>query len=356
MNSFTYTVASNPLSLGRTISKSQSLTGTQKVTFALSGLQPYDADTQKRINKIIVDFDDGTTDDLVINRPHSGTEIQTLSTHTFEHVLETDITDAFNRHVYFSVFRDDTHVDVIDVKFTMYKAPLSTYKDVNLLKTDYFNNNTDDEKLLLTFVNQNPEVLGLSLLDIDIDAANAFNPSISGSQHENKNSFNVGFTTEYIQTNASVSNTGNNVQIELTDLIDTNTGAVKNNGRINLKYRTRAATAATGAVNLPSNPELFYIPLAPTSAFFHMSGALTWTCGDLLKDLDLSTKTITIPLVDIKGTRTNLTDYYFTHFVPGVGTSTQTLSAGNFYVDLYDVSSFDTVTTTTSTITAFVNY
>ena len=47
MNSFTYTVASNPLSLGRTISKSQSLTGTQKVTFALSGLQPYDADTQK---------------------------------------------------------------------------------------------------------------------------------------------------------------------------------------------------------------------------------------------------------------------------------------------------------------------
>jgi len=89
----------------------------------------------------------------------------------------------------------------------------------------------------------------------------------------------------------------------------------------------------------------------------HLSGFLTWNCGDLLKDVDLSTKTITIPLVDIVGTRVSLGDYYFTNVNTGVGTSIMGLASGGyFYVDLYDVSGCDSITTQTSTITAFVNY
>ena len=103
--------------------------------------------------------------------------------------------------------------------------------------------------------------------------------------------------------------------------------------------------------------ELFYVPLTANSSFIHLSGTLNWNCGDIIKDIDLTTKTITIPLIDITGTKTSLTDYYFTNVNTGVGTSmTGLASGGYFYLDLYDVTGCDSLTTTTSTITAFVNY
>ena len=109
---------------------------------------------------------------------------------------------------------------------------------------------------------------------------------------------------------------------------------------------------------MPSNPEIFYIPLTANSSFFHLSGFLSWNCGDILKDIDLSTKTITIPLVDIVGVKTlrPLTDYYFSNIGVGCGTEPMQTAGGYFYVDLYDVAGCDSLTTTTSTITAFVNY
>ena len=361
MNTFTYTVTATPTSTAGTKTKSQSLTGTTDVTFSLSGLSAYDASTAYRMNKVVVDFDDG--EELVITRPLSGTTIPSLTGNTFKHVIQTDIVDQAKRHVYFTIYRDDLKVDVVDLKFTMFQPPITTYEDINLLKTDYFNNDVDDEKMLLTFINKNPEVLGLSLLDLDIPATADFNPLITTNQNVSTNEFNVGFTTEYIQTQASDSNTGGAIQVNLGNNLNA-MGLPKENGKVSFKWRTRTAESlASGnvnaVVNLPNNPSLFYIPLTANSGFTHLSGFLSWNCNDLLKDIDLSTKTITIPLLDITGTRTtfNLSNYYFTNVNVGVGTSmTGLASGGYFYVDLYDVTGCDSITTATSTITAFVNY
>jgi len=361
MNTFTYTVTATPIAAAGTKTKSQSLTGTTDVTFSLSGLSAYDANTDWRMNKIVVDFDDG--EELVITRPLSATTIPSLTGNTFKHIIQTDIVDRAKRHVYFTIYRDDLKVDVIDLRFTMFQPPVTAYEDVNLLKTDYFNNDVDDEKLLLTFINKNPEVLGLSLLDLDIPAAADYDPLITTNQGVSANEFNVGFTTEYIQTHAAKSNTGGAIQVNLGNNLNA-MGLPKENGKVSFKWRTRAAeplqSGNTNAViNLPNNPTLFYIPLTANSGFTHLSGFLSWNCNDLLKDIDLSTKTITIPLLDITGTRTtfNLSNYYFTNVNVGVGTSmTGLASGGYFYVDLYDVTGCDSITTTTSTITAFVNY
>jgi len=358
MNTTTYTVLATPGPFGGTKTKSQSITGTNNVTFDLAGLSAYDGMTggNYRVNKVIVDFDDG--EELVITRPLSATGIPTLSADTFSHVIESDFTDAAKRHVYFTLYRDDQEVDVIDLKFTVYKAPIEKYSNVNLLKTDYFSDDNNDEKLLLTFINKNPEVLGLSLLDIETNSNAPYDPSLTTSQGVSAESFNVGFTTEYVHTKASDSNTANAVQVQIGDVLNPNTGLPKSNGSISMKYRTRAADPDNnGAVALPNNPALFYIPLTANSGFTHLSGFLTWNCGDFIKDIDLSTKTITIPLIDIVGTRVSLGDYYFTNVNTGVGTSmTGLASGGYFYVDLYDVSGCDSITTQTSTITAFVNY
>ena len=361
MNTFTYTVTAIPVAAAGTKTKSQSLTGTTDVTFSLSGLSAYDANTSYKMNKIVVDFDDG--EELVITRPLSGTTIPSLTGNTFKHVIQTDIVDQAKRHVYFTIYRDDQKVDVVDLKFTMFKPPVTIYEDVNLLKTDYFNNDIDDEKILLTFINKNPEVLGLSLLDLDVPANADYNPSITTNQNVSANEFNVGFTTEYVQTHAADSNTGGAIQVNLGNNLNA-MGLPKENGKVSFKWRTRAAEPATSGntnavINLPNNPSLFYIPLTAGSGFAHLSGFLSWNCNDLLKDLDLSTKTITIPLIDITGTKTNFTlsNYYFTNVNVGVGTSvTGFASGGYFYVDLYDVNGCDSLTTTTSTITAFVNY
>jgi len=362
MNTYTYTVTATPAATGGTKTKSQSLTGTTNVTFSLSGLNAgYEVNNNYKINKVVVDFDDG--EELVVTRALSGTTVPSLTGETFEHVIQTDFTEKSDRHIYFTIYRDDQQVDVIDVKFKMYKPPIATYEDVNLLKTDYFNNDEDNEKVLLTFINKNPEVLGLSLLDLDIPGKSGYDPTLSTtSESVSVQQFNIGFTTEYVNVHASESNTGNAVQVQLGNTIDANTGLPKENAKVSFKYRTRAAASiesgtSPGVINLPNNPELYYIPLTANSSFIHLSGFLTWNCNDLLKDLDLSTKTITIPLIDITGTKTSLTDYYFTNVGVGVGTSmTGIASGGYFYVDLYDVSGCDSLTTTTSTITAFVNY
>ena len=364
MNTTTYTVLATPSPFGGTKTKSQSITGTNNVTFDLAGLSAYDDPVLPgnfRVNKVIVDFDDG--EELVLTRPLSATGIPTLSADTFSHIIESDFTDTAKRHVYFTIYRDDQEVDVIDVKFTVHKAPIVKYDNVNLLKTDYFSDDNNDEKLLLTFINKNPEVLGLSLLDIETNSNAPYDPSLATSQGVSAESFNVGFTTEYVQTQASDSNTANAIQVQIGDVINPNTGLPKSNGSISLKYRTRAADpdevgfGTERAVSLPNNPALFYIPLTANTAFTHLSGFVTWNCGDFIKDIDLSTKTITIPLIDIVGTRVSLGDYYFTNVNTGFGTSVTGLASGGyFYVDLYDIEGCDSLTTQTSTLTAFVNY
>jgi len=370
MNTTTYNVSAIPWSNGRTITRSIPLTGSTKVEFTLSQLSAYDVPTStKRLNKVVVDFDD-ETEELIINRSQTlsgtdgepGTTIPSLSTEKFYTVLQTDFTDKITRNIYLTLYRDDSEVDVIWLKYTMYKPPIDSYENINLLKTDYFDTDDENEKLLLTFINKNPEVLGLNLIDLDLPTNTGYDPNI-GNENVVNNNFTVGFTNDkpYVQTYAGHSNTGAAVGVSLGNIINPNTGLVKQNGSIKLKYRTRAADPNNvGVTPLPSNPHIFYIPLTANSSFLHLSGFLSWNCNDLLKDIDLSTKTITIPLVDIVGTRTNLQDsnyYYFTNVNVGVGTAvTGAVSGGYFLIDLYDANGCDTITTTTSTITAFVNY
>ncbi len=361
MKTLTYSITGAPGVNGQTYTKSASLTGSTEVTFTFDNLSGYDDTSTQKINKIIVDCD-WEDEELIFVRPLSGTEIVSLSSDSFTKVLETDFTDTIKRNVYLTLYRDDAQVDVRVHKFTMHKPSIDVYENVNLYKTDYFTNSTDEEKVLLSFINKNPEVLGLGIIDLDIDDNAAFDPNLSTSQYVSANSFNVGFTTEYVHTYAEQSNTGPAIQISLEDIINPATGLPKENGKISLKWRTRGADGNdvhhSGGHALPNNPDLFYIPLTANSSFMHLSGVMTWNCGDLLKDIDLSTKTITIPLVDIIGTRTTLEDYYFTNVNVGIGGTTTSglASGGYFYVDLYDISSCDTITTGTSTITAYVNY
>ena len=106
------------------------------------------------------------------------------------------------------------------------------------------------------------------------------------------------------------------------------------------------------------NTNIQYIPLTANSSFMHLSGYLNWNCGDLLKDISLARKTISIPLLDITGTRTSLADsqyFYYTNVGTGVSVSPIELG-GYFMIDLYDPQGCDTLTTGISTITAFVDY
>ena len=168
--------------------------------------------------------------------------------------------------------------------------PINKPKPCLKKQTIILYNDIDDEKLLLTFINKNPEVLGLSLLDLNIPAKNSFDPSITTSQGVSTNEFNVGFTTEYVQTQAADSNTGGAIQVNLGNNLNA-MGLPKENGKVSFKWRTRAAeTQVSGntnaVINLPNNPTLFYIPLTANSGFTHLSGFLTWNCNDLLKDID----------------------------------------------------------------------
>ena len=99
MNTTTYTVTATPSPFGGTKTKSKSITGTNDVTFDFGGLSSYDAAAggNYRINKVIVDFDDGQ--ELVVNRPLSASTIPSLSSHTFTHTIESDFTDMATRHV-----------------------------------------------------------------------------------------------------------------------------------------------------------------------------------------------------------------------------------------------------------------
>jgi len=380
MNTLTYTVSLSDGLLqhnsgtGTTFYQTQALTGTTDVTFALSGLSAYDASTSQKINKIVVDYDEGirgrdglSAPNLIINRPLSTTIIPTLSTETFNQVLQTEFTDEIERNVYFSLYRDDLEVDIIEAKFTITKPSIDIYENINLIKTDYFNNEEDNEKILLTFINKNPEVLGLSLINLNLPGGEGHDPALPVPRYTGTNLFNIGFTTEYVQVDAKDSNTGDSIQISLDDIY-TATGEIKNNSKVTLRYRTRAADpneAVLKEISYPNTVEagsLLYVPLTANTGFVHLSGFVNWNCNDLIKDVSLQKQTINIPLVDIKGTRTNLADYTIQYYFQaggtvGIGASQSTpLSSGYFYVDLFDVNACDSITTRTNTITAFVNY
>jgi len=359
MNTYTYTVSGEPQTTSSLSTFSASLTGTTNVTFSLSGLSAYDAHATRKINKIIVDFEKDGSDELIIYRPIVTTSIPPISTNTFDHVLETEPIDNTIKNVYLTLYRDDLKIDIIDIGFKMNQPGIELYEDINLINTDYFNTkDTEDEKLLLTFINKNPEVLGLNLIDIDTISRNEFDPSLTFSQTISTETFNIGFTKEYVQVDAGESNTGDTIVVEIKN-IDL-AKKLKNNDNITIRYRTRAADPSTSSsIRIPGDTtSITYVPLTANSSFVYLSGYLNWNCGDLLKDITLSQKTISIPLLDITGTRTSLADsqyFYYTNVGSGVSNSRLPLG-GYFMVDLYDSQGCDTLTTGISTITAFVDY
>ena len=372
MNTYTYTVSGGNSSLhthgtptaASTLSTfSVSLTGTTNVTFSLSGLSSYDAHATRKLNKIIVDFEKDGSDELIINRSISTTSIPPISTNTFTRVIETEPIDSAIKNVYLTLYRDDLVVDMIDIQFTMSQPGIETFEDINLINTDYFNTkDSTDEKLLLTFINKNPEVLGLNLIDIDAVARSEFDPALTYSQTISSEAFNVGFTTEYVQIDANESNTGDSIIVRVNDVYNPVTKKPKDNDNITLRYRTRAAHPETGTIYIPGQSlaqgDTAYVPLTANSAFMHLTGYVNWNPGDLLKDKDLHEKIISIPLLDITGTRASLADsqyYYFTNVGTGVSVS-QLPIGGYFMVDVYDPQSCNTITTGVSTITAFVDY
>ena len=255
-------------------------------------------------------------------------------------------------------YNEKATVDDGSCKYPTELIPVVTLPEINISESQFINR--EDPRVIKAQQDYDDNI---SLLDLDIPNSATYDPAFPLSQGISTNEFNVGFTTEYIQTQASESNTGGNIQVNLGNNLNA-MGLPKENGKLSFKWRTRAAETrdsgnTNAIINLPNNPTLFYIPLTANSGFAHLSGFLTWNCNDLLKDIDLSTKTITVPLIDITGTRTtfNLSNYYFTNVNVGVGTSmTGLTSGGYFYVDLYDITGCDSITTTTSTITAFVNY
>ena len=367
MNTYTYTVSGgnqenfggSPPATASLSTFSASLTGTTNVTFSLSGLSSYDNHATRKINKIIVDFEKDGSDEVIINRPIVTTSIPPISTNTFTHVLETEPIDNTIKNVYLTLYRDDLKIDIIDIGFKMSQPGIESFEDVNLINTDYFNTkDSTDEKLLLTFINKNPEVLGLNLIDIDAISRSEFDPALTYSQTISSESFNIGFTTEYVQVDANESNTGDSIVVTINDIYNTTTKKPRNNDNITIRYRTRAAHPDIGSISIPGDTGALYVPLTANSSFVHLTGYLNWNAGDLLKDVELAEKTISIPLIDITGTRASLADssyFYYTNVGSGVSVS-QIPHGGYFMVDLYEPQSCNTVTTGISTITAFVDY
>jgi len=372
MNTYTYNVTGGnssghkhgtPTATSTLSTFSVSLTGTTSVTFSLSCLSAYDDHATRKLNKIIVDFEQDGSDELIINRPITTTSIPPISTTTFTRVIETEPIDSSIKNVYLTLYRDDLEVDMIDIQFTMNQPGIETFEDINLIKTDYFNTkDTTDEKLLLTFANKNPEVLGLNLIDINAVARSEFDPALAYSQTISSESFNVGFTTEYVQIDANESNTGDSIIVKINDIYNPVTKKPKDNDNITLKYRTRAAHPDTGNIYIPGQSlaagDTAYVPLTANSSFMHLTGYINWNPGDFIKDIDLAEKVISVPLLDITGTRSSLADaqyFYFTNVGTGVSVS-QLPVGGYFMVDVFDPQSCNTISTGISTITAFVDY
>ena len=69
-------------------------------------------------------------------------------------------------------------------------------------------------------LNKNPEVLGLNLIDLNVLSQSEYDPTLSHSQSISSESFNIGFTTEYVQIDASNSNTGDSIIVQLSEIIN----------------------------------------------------------------------------------------------------------------------------------------
>ena len=329
MKTFTYTLSTNQQTSTATVSTlSQSMTGTTTVTFSLSDIDQ----SQSPVDKVIVTFYDDR--ELVFNRDlSSSTDTKSLSSTTFTQVIHSELINSCEKPVEILLHRDDGITDFYTVEFKMFKSVLDDYVDINLIKTDFIDTDISQDNILLTFEGDNPGLVGTNVLSTNQSEYYYFG---SGTTATSSCSTEVGFADEYDFVQAALSFATFN--ISATGCMD---------GRFRMKYRTRVGV---GTANYPGLGD--FIPALPNTQFIHVTGYLNWYPDEVT-----TVKNISIPLIDVYGS--DLTpgqDIYFENVCTGIGTCLMPVSAGYFYVDLYDLEGCETVNIATSTLTAYITY
>lgn len=346
MNTFDYTLVTEQNTLTQTASTIyQSVTGTNNITFSLSGIDQ----SESPVDKVIVTFYDDR--ELVFNRSFTDS-LSSLSAVTFTQAIESEVIDQCSKPVLFALHRDDGITDFFNLVFYVYSGRVSDYEDINLIKSDFIKAGTNDkygDTLIHTFETSEPKMAGMNILTLDSDEYDFFN-GYSDFIALTGESTQVGFTgypDEYAIVN-SYANAGGGVNIPgIFNVL--RSGSTSN--PFSVKFRTRQPLAnASLNIGLGTQP---FIPAIPGTQFLHTSGYLNWNCNELD-----SIKSINVPIIDVVGV--DIRDGYVPVFKlagTGIGTSMAPVSGGYFFVDLFDVESCsENVNLATSTLTAYITY
>ena len=329
MKTTTYTLSTNQQTSTATVSTlSQSMTGTTTVTFSLSNIDQ----SQSPVDKIIVTFYDDR--ELVFNRDlSSSTDAKSLSSTTFTQVVHSELINSCEKPVEILLHRDDGITDFYTIEFKMFKSILDDYVDINLIKADFIDTDVSQDNILLTFEGDDPGLVGTNVLSTNQAEYFYFG---SGTTATSSCSTEVGFADEYDFVQAALS---------YATFVVSAAGCM--DGKFRLKYRTRTGI---GTANYPGLGD--FIPAIPNTQFVHVTGYLNWHPDEVT-----TVKNISVPLIDVYGTDlTAGTNIYFENVTTGVGTSLMPVSAGYFFVDLYDLEGCETVNIATSTLTAYITY
>lgn len=347
MNTTNYTLTTLQNSSTQTVSSIySSLTGTNVVNFSLANIDQ----SGSPVDKVIVTFYDDR--ELVFNRSFTDS-VSSLSAVVFSEVVESEVIDQCSKPVLFALHRDDGITDYFNVVFSVFGGQISDYGDINLIKSDFIKAGTNDkygDTLVHTFEASDPKVAGMNILTLDSDEYDFYNGltdfvALTGETTE------VGFRNyvDEIDIINSYNNVGGGESFPGVFEVH-RTGSIKT--PFSVKFRTRQPTQNTSneIIGVGTRP---FIPAIPNTQFLHTSGYLNWNCDELD-----SIKSINVPIVDVMGV--DIRDGYTPVFklaATGVGTSMAPVSAGYFFLDLFDIESCsDTVTLATSTLTAYITY
>ena len=138
-----------------------SLTGTTNVKFSLSGID----ETKSKIIKIIATFFDD--EQLVFNK--NLTTNQSLSNVEFNYIIPSELINECEKRVEFLFLREDRITDIHVTNFRVKHAKVSTYNDINLIKTEYLevdDNNIYGDTVLLAFEADDPGLVGISYVNV----------------------------------------------------------------------------------------------------------------------------------------------------------------------------------------------
>ena len=324
----TYSVSTTQAAASNTASTaSMSITGTNAITFDFSGIDQ----SQSTIDKIIVDFN---KNDVVREFNRTLTDgVSSLNVLSFTETIESDPVDLCTRDVEFYLHREDGFSETQTLSITVYNPSLSDYSDVKLAHVDFFDADNGDQSgdtVMLTWEADDPGIVGNSFFNVTTD--NYFG---TDSTATSSCTASVGFEDEYDIVNAFKSHHVFNVERQGCDDAD-----------FSVLFKTRTPTANTVFGSRA------FVPAQPNTHFGHVSGSLDFESNDPQR-----VKTINVPVVDSYGVDlANLTSVYVGNVTAGVGTSIMPVSGSYFYLDLFSVSGCETVTTTTSTVTAYIAY